>query len=105
MDHVGEYEIESIRDLGEPGFDSLSLDHKPTLPTSASSPMMTFRFKNGTVAQFRASGTEPKLKYYIEMRGQPGVDRDTVVQNLRLMSKILIEALLKPEENGLIAPS
>mmetsp|Transcript_29780 Transcript_29780/g.54533 ORF Transcript_29780/g.54533 Transcript_29780/m.54533 type:complete len:635 (-) Transcript_29780:278-2182(-) len=105
MSHVGEYEIESIRDLGEPGFDSLSVDHRPTLPTSASSPMMTFRFKNGTVAQFRASGTEPKLKYYIEMRGQPGVDRDTVVQNLRLMSKILIEALLKPDENDLIAPS
>jgi len=54
FDRVGNYEVESVRDLGSPGYDSLAVDKKPTLPTSSSSPMLTFRFKNGCVAQFRA---------------------------------------------------
>ena len=51
---VGIYDVESIRDLGSPGYDSTTEDEKPTLPTSALSPMITFRFVNGCVAQFRA---------------------------------------------------
>jgi phosphomannomutase len=101
METVGPYEIESIRDLGYPGFDSTTADKKPTLPVSKSSPMLTLRFKNGTVAQFRASGTEPKFKYYIEMRGQPGVAREVVKKDLEEMSKIILEKLLHPKENGL----
>lgn len=101
METVGPYEIESIRDLGYPGFDSTTADKKPTLPVSKSSPMLTIRFKNGTVAQFRASGTEPKFKYYIEMRGQPGVAREVVKKDLEEMSKIILEKLLHPKENGL----
>ena len=54
FDRVGNYDVESVRDLGVPGYDSKTVDKKPTLPTSASSPMITFRFKNGCVAQFRA---------------------------------------------------
>ena len=54
FERVGTYDVESIRDLGSPGYDSTTEDEKPTLPTSASSPMITFRFANGCVAQFRA---------------------------------------------------
>lgn len=54
FDRVGTYEVDSVRDLGSPGYDSQAEDKKPTLPTSSSSPMITFRFKNGCVAQFRA---------------------------------------------------
>lgn len=53
-ERVGSYEVESVRDLGSPGFDSTTEDKRPTLPISASSPMITFRFTNGCVAQFRA---------------------------------------------------
>jgi phosphomannomutase len=98
---VGKYQVASIRDLGEPGYDSTKADKKPTLPTSNSSPMITMSFTNGCVAQFRASGTEPKFKYYIEMKGQPGVSRDIVQQDLTEMSSVLLETLLKPTENGL----
>ena len=101
MTHVGPYEIESIRDLGCPGYDSTTPDKKPLFPVSKLSPMMTLRFKNGTVAQFRASGTEPKFKYYIEMPGNPGVERDVVVKELKEMSDILLEELLQPSANGL----
>ena len=105
FDRVGTYDVESIRDLGSPGYDSTTDDKKPTLPTSASSPMITFRFVNGCVAQFRASGTEPKFKYYIEMRGQPGEKKSDVEKRLSEMSGVILEELLSPSQNGLILPS
>lgn len=98
---LGEYEIESVRYLGEPGYDSTQPDGKPTLPTSAASPMMTLRFTNGCVAQFRASGTEPKFKYYIELRGKPGVARSSVETELEKMSALLLNDLLQPAQFGL----
>jgi phosphomannomutase len=101
---VDPYEIESICDLGEPGFDSTKADKKPTLPTSNSSPMMTIRFTNGCVIQLRPSGTEPKFKYYIEMKGRPGVSRDVVQKDLKVMVDIVLEKLLQPEKNGLQKP-
>lgn len=79
---VGSYDVASVRDLGSPGYDSARPDGRPTLPTSASSPMISFRFANGCVAQFRASGTEPKFKFYIEMRGKIGESKDEVKQKL-----------------------
>jgi len=101
LSEVGPYKVESIRDLGFPGYDSTTADNKPTLPVSKSSPMITIRFTNGTVAQFRGSGTEPKFKYYIEMRGAVGVSRDAVTKDLEEMSNIILEKLLHPSENGL----
>ncbi|GMH46380.1 hypothetical protein TrRE_jg12138 [Triparma retinervis] len=98
---VAGYEVEGIRDLGEPGYDSSKPDNKPTLPTSASSPMITISFTNGCVAQFRASGTEPKFKYYVEMAGKPGVPRKQVEEELNVMVDKLLETLLSPSENGL----
>ena len=104
MTSVGPYEVESIRDLWAPGYDSTTSDKRTTLPTSKSSPLMTIRFKNGCVAQFRGSGTEPKLKYYVEMKGKPGVSRDVVTKDLHRMCDIILEELLHPEANGLVAP-
>ncbi|KAL7545485.1 hypothetical protein ACHAWF_008836 [Thalassiosira exigua] len=102
---IGAYDVESVRDLGSPGYDSTTEDKRPTLPTSATSPMITFRFTNGCVAQFRASGTEPKFKYYIEMRGKPGEKKADVEKRLREMSGVILEELLQPTVNGLIIPS
>lgn len=62
-DVVAPYKIESIRDLGEPGYDSLKSDKKPTLPCSKSAPMLTIRFTNGCAVQLRPSGTEPKVRF------------------------------------------
>lgn len=79
-------------------------DKKPVLPVSKSSPMMTIKFSNQCVVQIRASGTEPKLKYYIEMQGKPGVSRKDVENDLEQFCKIVLNELLQPEENGLIKP-
>ena len=101
---VAGYELESIRYLGEPGYDSRTADKKPTLATSKSSPMLTLRFKNGCVVQLRASGTEPKFKYYIEMRGEPGVGREEMEKELMKVSRLVLEEICRPEQNGLIVP-
>lgn len=104
MTKVGPYEVQAIRDLGYPGYDSSTEDKKPTLPVSKSSPMMTLHFTNGCVVQLRGSGTEPKFKYYIEMRGKPGVKRQIVQDELNKLSDIILEELLQPTLNGLIKP-
>jgi phosphoglucomutase len=101
LDTVGPYPVESVRYLGVPGYDSTTPDCQPTLPCSRSSPMLTLRFTNGCVAQFRGSGTEPKFKYYIELKGALGKSRDDVAIELEEMSSALLEALLEPKKNGL----
>eukprot|EP00960_Hanusia_phi_P060031 764375-Hanusia_phi.AAC.3 len=79
---VGPYKISQVRDLTT-GYDSSTADNKTTLPASASSQVslglwtspvtcvqhLTFTFDNGCIANLRGSGTEPKLKYYVELHG------------------------------------
>ncbi|CAG7831113.1 unnamed protein product [Allacma fusca] len=50
------------------GYDSEQPDKKPVLPVSKSSQMITFVFDNSLVLTIRASGTEPKIKYYADFR-------------------------------------
>ena len=102
FESVGGYKVTGIRDLGVPGYDSSKEDKKPVLPTSKGSPMISITFENGTVAQFRASGTEPKFKYYIEMAGEPGVSREQVEAELEVMCGVILEELLEPKKNGLV---
>eukprot|EP00658_Telonema_sp_P-2_P083686 TRINITY_DN912_c0_g1_i13.p1 TRINITY_DN912_c0_g1~~TRINITY_DN912_c0_g1_i13.p1 ORF type:complete len:373 (+),score=89.06 TRINITY_DN912_c0_g1_i13:264-1382(+) len=105
ISEAGGYKIIAVRDLGIGAYDSTTPDLKPTLPTSTSSPMVTFSFENGTVATFRTSGTEPKFKYYIEMAGKPGVPREQVQAELDEMVPKLLEALIQPSKNGLTGPN
>ncbi|KJE89583.1 phosphoglucomutase [Capsaspora owczarzaki ATCC 30864] len=60
--------IRHVRDLTT-GYDNSKPGNKATLPTSSSSQMVTFTFENGAVITIRTSGTEPKIKYYTELRG------------------------------------
>ena len=78
---MGSYTIKSIRDLTI-GYDSSTPDHKPTLPVSSSSQMITFTFEDGSVLTIRTSGTEPKIKWYSEMGGSPGKSKDEVQKEL-----------------------
>ena len=62
---AGKYHIIDVRDLTT-GYDSSRADKKAILPTDPKTQMITFKFSNGIVATLRSSGTEPKLKYYVE---------------------------------------
>lgn len=101
--HVGEYEIASVRDLTT-GHDSSQPDGRATLPVSSATQMLTYEFANGCVATLRTSGTEPKLKYYIELPGLPGQPREVAQAAVDAMATVLVEEWLQPALNQLEPP-
>ena len=54
------------------------------LPVSKSSQMITFTFEEGIVATLRTSGTEPKIKYYTEICGNPGKEYAEYVETFSI---------------------
>jgi phosphoglucomutase len=64
---LGKREILSWRDLTT-GWDSTTRDHKPVLPVDSSSEMLTCEIEGGVRMTIRASGTEPKIKIYVECK-------------------------------------
>ena len=97
----GPFGIKNIRDLTTPGFDTTREDRRPILPTS-SSPMITFYFENGAIATLRGSGTEPKLKYYVELSGS---DAEQVQKELNSLVNEMIQHFLLPTKWDLQPPS
>jgi phosphomannomutase len=51
--------------------------------------------------QIEGSGTEPKLKYYVELSGK---DQEKVRQTLDDIVSDIIDNLLEPKKNNLEAP-
>lgn len=100
----GDFTIDHIRDLTM-GYDSEQPDKKAVLPVSASSHMITYTFANGCVATLRTSGTEPKLKYYVELAGKVGQSRAEVTQILATQVEQIVELMLQPTENNLERPA
>ena len=94
--------IVAVRDLSGEGFDSEAADGVPTLPTSAGAHMLTYRFNNGVTATLRASGTEPKLKWYAEASGP---DASAVRQELERTVRLIVDEMLQPEVHGLARPA
>lgn len=97
---VGKFPVKYIRDLTT-GYDNSQPNGQAVLPTSSSSHMITFTFENGCVATLRGSGTEPKLKYYVELGGS---DPSKVHVELNEVVQAIIDQLLEPEQNGLQKP-
>uniref|UniRef100_A0A183E5B4 PGM_PMM_IV domain-containing protein n=1 Tax=Gongylonema pulchrum TaxID=637853 RepID=A0A183E5B4_9BILA len=67
---IGKYDVKYVRDLTT-GYDNEQAGNKPILPISTSSEMITFTLPDGSWITVRASGTEPKIKYYIELKSAP----------------------------------
>ncbi|EAU33465.1 conserved hypothetical protein [Aspergillus terreus NIH2624] len=65
---LGSFKILRWRDMTE-GYDSGTADLKPTLPVDSSSQMLTLWLDRDVRFTIRASGTEPKVKLYIESCG------------------------------------
>ncbi|KAK7868520.1 hypothetical protein R5R35_004804 [Gryllus longicercus] len=98
----GKYNITAVRDL-KAGYDSSEPDLKPKLPVTSSF-MITFTFDNGLVATLRTSGTEPKIKYYVELCSQP---EEKNWEQLRSVKREMLDAIitefLEPNKNGLLS--
>lgn len=101
---MGAQPVQYVRDLTI-GYDNSQPENKPLLPISTSSEMVTFTLANGSIATLRASGTEPKIKYYIELKTTPGKkesDLGDVLLELDQLEKDVVATLLRPEQYGLI---
>ncbi len=99
---IGEFEVLAVRDLTT-GFDSRPASMpRSALPMTPAIEMITFYFKNGGVATLRGSGTEPKLKYYVELSG---ADRAQVHADLERLVAAIIHQCLQPQKFGLVPPA
>uniref|UniRef100_A0A1I7ZZH6 Phosphoglucomutase-2 n=1 Tax=Steinernema glaseri TaxID=37863 RepID=A0A1I7ZZH6_9BILA len=101
---IGDAKVKFVRDLTI-GYDNSQPDNKPLLPLSTSSEMVTFTLEGGSIATLRASGTEPKIKYYIELITAPGKepkDLGNVMAELEQMERDVVATLLQPTKFGLI---
>jgi len=99
--HCGKYPIVAVRDLTT-GYDSTQRDGRAVLPVDAASHMITFTFANNCVVTLRGSGTEPKLKYYVELYGNE--EKSVLDDRLADMVANVIEHFLAPQQNGLVKP-
>jgi len=104
LKQCGGYQVKHIRDLTT-GFDSSQADNAATLPSDPSSHMITYTFENGAVATLRTSGTEPKIKYYVEVAGTPGQSKEDARELARQMRASFVTEFLQPEENALELPA
>lgn len=100
------FNVVSWRDLTI-GYDSTTEDHKPTLPIDPNSHMITATLKlkdsqsDNDYVRFtcRGSGTEPKLKIYIE--GKSDVSSERASELARQCWDTLKVEWFKPDENDL----
>jgi len=99
---VGRWKVKRVRDVTI-GYDSGEADLKSKLPVTPGTEMITLFFENGCVCTLRGSGTEPKLKYYIELNGD--FDKKAEIDaELREMVANVPYITLQPKENGLTLP-
>ncbi|CAK9302473.1 unnamed protein product [Gordionus sp. m RMFG-2023] len=101
----GPYVIKYIRDLTT-GYDNSKPDNKAVLPFSKSNQMITFTFEHLDIKlTLRASGTEPKIKYYSEILAPVGYkDKDKIKDELKSIVGKVVEEFLKPGVNNISYP-
>ncbi|KAL3120607.1 hypothetical protein niasHT_007899 [Heterodera trifolii] len=99
------FDVKFVRDLTT-GYDNAQPDDRAILPLSTSSEMVTFTLVDGSAVTLRASGTEPKVKYYIELRTEAGKeekDLSSVLEELDQLESDVVDTLLQPTKYGLIS--
>jgi len=95
----GKFAIKSVRDVKR-GIDTAQPDGKLVLPHMTDSYMVTFTFENGATATLRNSGTEPKLKYYVEVSSKESPAAAEAL--LAEMTQALVDNFIQPTKFGLI---
>merc|ERR1712002_6333 len=96
--HCQSFAIKNIRDLTT-GYDDSQPDGKAIMPTSSTTQMITFHFENGGRVTLRTSGTEPKIKYYVEMIGDAGAGIATIQSEMQNLIDTVVREWYRPEVN------
>eukprot|EP00438_Fugacium_kawagutii_P002869 Skav222163 [mRNA] locus=scaffold3048:58569:66882:- [translate_table: standard] len=93
---VGDFKVTAVRDLTI-GYDSRTSDGQPELPLNLGGEMITYYFSEvNAEVTLRSSGTEPKIKWYSEMRSDVAGD-----PKLQQLVRSVVCTLLDPVANGL----
>jgi phosphomannomutase len=71
------------------------------IPSTPENEMLMFTFENHVTMTLRTSGTEPKIKYYTEIKGDIGQKRSEIQQNLMVFVNNVLIQMLEPERYGL----
>jgi phosphomannomutase len=93
INKFGEYAVTRIKDVSL-GYDSDSGSLPEDKPVSPSSEMITFELDNSTVMTLRGSGTEPKLKYYIESKEKSMAKAQATADSVERALKTVFQTLL-----------
>ncbi|KRY00558.1 Phosphoglucomutase-2 [Trichinella pseudospiralis] len=100
--HCGKYKIKHVRDLCI-GYDSSMPGNKPILPWGPSNFMITFFLENGCTFTIRGSGTEPKIKYYIEIVQKPTESNmDDAKQLMEYLKSVIVSDFFRPQKYNLL---
>ncbi|KCV72781.1 hypothetical protein H696_00360 [Fonticula alba] len=107
------FRVASVRDVSL-GVDTAEAGNQSRLPLDHSAMMITLRFAEpaGAVVTLRASGTEPKLKYYSEISSsasvapeQVDIERRTLKDTLDNLVDTIVEKILQPQRYQLRHPA
>lgn len=82
--------VEWVRDMGK-GIDTSRQDGLTDLPWKKGDLMITFGLEQDGWITLRASGTEPKLKYYLEIGNVKGMDASTAAKHLEEVIKDIVK--------------
>ncbi|GFR50885.1 hypothetical protein Agub_g13175 [Astrephomene gubernaculifera] len=93
--------VEHVRDLGT-GLDTSQPDGRAVLPWQPGDMMITYTLAGGATLTLRASGTEPKLKYYLEVRGDDAAAAGVLADRLQAA---IAEELVGAGRHGLTLPA
>jgi phosphomannomutase len=63
-----------------------------------------YEFDNGCTVTLRTSGTEPKIKFYTEIAGTPGMSRASVSESLIVFVEALVAEMIQPKLHNLARP-
>ena len=96
----GNLKIDTWSDLTT-GFDTSTPNGRPVLPVDPTSEMITCTVAGRWRITMRASGTEPKIKLYVEATGADMRDASAAA---KYMQDLLIEQWFEPEKWGLKLP-
>lgn len=95
---VGGVKVTGVRDLGT-GLDTTQPDGKAVLPWTEGDMMLTLFFEGGGALTLRASATEPKLKYYLEIKGSERAAAEALASQVEAA---ITDELVQPQAAGLI---
>jgi hypothetical protein len=97
---VGGVAVTGVRDMGV-GLDTTRPDGAPSLPWAPGDLMLTLHLEGGGFLTLRASATEPKLKYYLEVAAAAGQPASAAADAAAAVEAAVAKEIVRPAERGL----